>query len=442
MSAAHPLSAPGENSSLHVFNVPVTDVSIVSSKWVDYEPVQTGTNPIEFVIKPLADDIDINKTELRMVLKVTKQDGTPTGDGKKYTLINNALHSIVKQFTIKINETLVTEQSDTQAYNAHIKTILNFTEQAKKSYLTKALYYKDTAGHMDEVDNTAENNIGLQKRGVFTNNGAEVGLVGVPLCDIFNVDKLLLDGLEIKVKVDLNSDAFVLMGGETPNNCKLQIMSSTLRVRTVRVADSAKLEHLQIMQGQKGRAALPAVYTLTRTPTHAKIIPRGVLNHTETDLFNGLIPQCVIFGMVRNDAYNGHLTRNPFNFQLFDLQGVRLTVNGEEMPYSALELTGGKKIDGYNTLFSGSGDMNCGHGLDIDRLDWENGYGLLRFDLTPAGSGHPDHLIPHRSGNVNLYLKFGTQTETVLNLIVYAEFQNQLEIDRNRRVVYDLSQGS
>ncbi|XP_068749120.1 uncharacterized protein [Montipora capricornis] len=337
---------------------------------------------------------------------------------------------------------VLTEQSDTQAYNAYIKTILNFTEQAKKSYLTKALYYKDTAGHMDEVDNTAENNIGLQKRGVFTNNGAEVGLVGVPLYDIFNVDKLLLDGLEIKVKVDLNSDTFVLMGGETPNNCMLQIMSGTLRVRTVRMADSAKLEHLQIMQGQKGCAALPAVYTLTRTPTHAKIIPRGLLNHTETDLFNGLIPQCVIFGMVRNDVYNGHLTRNPFNFQLFDLQGVRLTVNGEEMPYSALELTGGKKIDGYNTLFSGSGDMNCGHGLDIDRLDWENGYGLLRVDLTPAGSGHPDHLIPHRSGNVNLYLKFGTQTETVLNLIVYEEFQNQLEIDRNRRVVYDLSQGS
>ena len=96
-----------------------------------------------------------------MVLKITKRDGTPTGDGKKYTLINNALHSSVKQFTIKINETLVTEQSDAQAYNGYIKTILNFTEQAKKSYLTKAMYYKDTAGHMDEVDNTAENNIGF-----------------------------------------------------------------------------------------------------------------------------------------------------------------------------------------------------------------------------------------------------------------------------------------
>ena len=153
MASAHPLSAPGANSSLQLSDVPVTDVSIVSIKWVDYEPVQTGTNPIEFVIKPLADYIDINKTELRLVVKITKQDGSPTGDGKKYTLVNNALHYIIKEFTIKINET--------QAYNAYIKTSFNFTEQAKKSYLTKARHCW-----------THE----------LSNNGAEVGFVGMPLC--------------------------------------------------------------------------------------------------------------------------------------------------------------------------------------------------------------------------------------------------------------------
>ena len=140
------------------------------------------------------------------------------------------------------------------------------------------------------------------------------------------------------------------MVGEMPNNCKLQI----------RVADSTNLEHLQIMQGQKGRAALPAAYTLTRTPTQAKIIPRGVLNHMETELFIALI-----FGMVHSDAYDEHRACNPFNFQLFDLQRVHLTENREEMPYSALDLTGGKKIEGYNTLFFGSGDMNCRHSLHV-----------------------------------------------------------------------------
>ena len=233
MASAHPLSVPGENSSLQLFQVPVTDVSIVKSKWVDYEPVQSGTNTIEFVIKPLSDYIDINKTELRLVIKITKNNGGNIAPGKKYTLINNALHSLIKQFTIKLNETLVTEQSDTQAYNAYIKTSLNFTEQAKKSYLTRALYYKDTAGHMDEVDNTSENNWGLMKRGSFTDASAEVGLVGVPLCDLFNTNKLLLDNIEIKIKIDLNSNEFALMSGEEANDCKLKIMSSTLRVRTV-----------------------------------------------------------------------------------------------------------------------------------------------------------------------------------------------------------------
>ena len=93
------------------------------------------------------------------MVKITKQDGSATGNGKKYTLINNSLHSIIKQFTIKTNDMQVTEQSVTQ----YIKALLNFTEQAKKSYLTKALYYKYTAGNMDEVDNRNDNNGVLQK---------------------------------------------------------------------------------------------------------------------------------------------------------------------------------------------------------------------------------------------------------------------------------------
>ena len=46
---------------------------------------------------------------------------------------------------------------------------------------------------MNEVENTAESNEDLNRRATCTNNGAKVGLVGVPLCDMSNIDKLLLD---------------------------------------------------------------------------------------------------------------------------------------------------------------------------------------------------------------------------------------------------------
>ena len=81
-------------------------------------------------------------------------------------------------------------------------------------------------------------------------------------------------------------------------------------------------------------------------------------------------------------------------------------------------------------------------GWKNDRKEWEQGYGLFRLDLTPAGNCHPCHLVSHHSGNVNLYLKFDTPMPAVLNLIVYTEFQNQWEIDCNRCMVYDLSQGA
>ena len=67
------------------------------------------------------------------------------------------------------------------------------------------------------------------KRGSFTDGSAEVGLVGVPLCNLFNTNKLQLDNIETKIKIDLKINKFVLMSGEEANDCKLKMLS-TLRV--------------------------------------------------------------------------------------------------------------------------------------------------------------------------------------------------------------------
>ena len=80
-----------------------------------------------------------------MVLKITRQDGIPTGGGKKYTPINKAFHSIIKQFIIQINETFTIIHSSLQCLHLNHS---EFNRAPKKSYLTKALYYKDKARHV------------------------------------------------------------------------------------------------------------------------------------------------------------------------------------------------------------------------------------------------------------------------------------------------------
>ena len=59
-------------------------------------------------------------------------------------------------------------------------------EQAKKSYLTKALYYRDTVEHMDGKE-TPQIAMLVKKRGTFTSAVSDLGMVGVPLSDLFKI---------------------------------------------------------------------------------------------------------------------------------------------------------------------------------------------------------------------------------------------------------------
>ena len=42
-----------------------------------------------------------------------------------------------------------------------------------------------------------------------------------------------------------------------------------------------------------------------------------------------------------------------------------------------------------------------------------------------------------RQGNVRLVLNFGAALEQTVTVVAYAEFENVIEIDRNRKVVFD-----
>lgn len=134
MALANPFSVPGATPSLHLFGVPATH-------W---------TNPIiEFLINPLSDYIDITKTELRMVVKTTNEMDMFMRREKKVHDSQQCTSFFQQTVNLQDQWNACHRPFQTQAYNNNIKTFLIFMEQAKKSYLTKALYYRDTAEHMD-----------------------------------------------------------------------------------------------------------------------------------------------------------------------------------------------------------------------------------------------------------------------------------------------------
>ncbi|KAK3917943.1 Pre-mRNA-processing ATP-dependent RNA helicase prp5 [Frankliniella fusca] len=93
--------------------------------------------------------------------------------------------------------------------------------------MSMRMWYKDTAGYMDEVK--PQNNEGLKTRHELTKNSKMFEVMGPIHSDFFNQDRFLLNNVELRIKLTRQRDPFVLMS--TFQNEKLLILDATLLVR-------------------------------------------------------------------------------------------------------------------------------------------------------------------------------------------------------------------
>ena len=63
-------------------------------------------------------------------------------------------------------------------------------------------------------------------------------------------------------------------------------------------------------------------------------------------------------------------------------------------------------------------------------------YALYAFDLSPDLT-EEGHFNLAKQGNVRVELKFGAALQNTVTVVAYAEFENVIEIDRNRNVIND-----
>ena len=95
-----------------------------------------------------------------------------------------------------------------------------------------------------------------------------------------------------------------------------------------------------------------------------------------------------------------------------------------------------KYLDAFETLYNSFDKLNGEKSSIIKREDWSRGYSLFSFDLTPDYDDE-DHYPLIRHGNLRLEMNFGTTLAHTINIIVYAEFDNIIEINNNRNIQFD-----
>ncbi|XP_055997822.1 uncharacterized protein F54H12.2-like [Ostrea edulis] len=455
-------------NSLELFKVPPTNVTLEDSKWMEYYPISSTLNsdtaPIEFEIKGQGDEyLDLSQTYLQMVCKFTKANGTNLAGGNSTsTPVNNILHSLFSEIDVSLNGKVITPGTDTYPYKAYMEKLLSYAPKTLETQMRAcSLWEKDTAGHMDEVKLEAlaqtpvefavvnnkvniaaviptpdypddSKNVGLRKRHEKITDSKEIVLMDRLHLDLFEQEKCLPNGLDVRLRFNRARPQFYMMT-DAGSSGKVVIQSMILWVRKVKPVPSI----INLINQQLSTQT--AKYPLRRVEVKTFTIPSGTQSKITDHLFQGQMPKLIVLGFVDNAAFNGDNTRNPFHFQNEKVKKLEISINVEMMETRPLEpnFTDDQYLRSYLSLYKGLGKLGQDWAPDITLEEYKNGYTLWCVDFTKDQEAQTDkfHLI--QTGNLRVEVQFAANVARTLNCVVYAVFDNLLEINKQREVSID-----
>ena len=167
---------------------------------------------MDFSIPGTSEYIDLAHTLLSVRVTiaptVTPPDTIDKNILKNIGLVNNFMHSIFNQVDVFFNQKPVSPPINAYAYRSYIETLLNYGSTAKKSHLTSALWYTDTPGKMDATNDENED---LSSRRNLMAEEKNIDMIGYLHCDVFNQDTLLINRVEVRVRLVRARDSLCLM---------------------------------------------------------------------------------------------------------------------------------------------------------------------------------------------------------------------------------------
>ena len=446
------VAVPCMKDELNVFAPPKMDTSASSGTFVELHPVSvvSGSQPTEF-FDPGSNEqfTDLTETRLTMTLGVTKSDGTALeADTDTVAPINNVLHSVFSRIEVQFNDVDVTSPTAHYAYRAYVQNLLNYSLEEKTSHLTGQGYHLDDNLHSigpnppditkEDPKNPAtplvtkrDRNSGLQSR--FEMVKAGVFQYSAPVvCDVFNIEKYMLPGVSMRMKLTRSNDAFALMCGKPdPNQYKVIIKDVRLRLYKIIPTSSYRLGI------EDALAVRNAAYHYTRSDTKTMTIEKSSISFYQDNLFPGVLPKRMTVGLVSSTAFSGSYKENPYFFHHYNMSRIAVEIDGRAVPYQAIktDFSSNAYVEAYDALVNAGGCYNTDVGNGISMNDYKKGFTLLCFDLTSdksAGAG--DYLHPEVRGNLSLELNFRQELPHQVTLFILTEHAGRIIIDGNRAV--------
>jgi hypothetical protein len=431
-------------AELDLFMTPPTNSGIESVEWMDYRPISSYSLgvPIEFCVPGTGlHYIDLKRTFLTFEPELVDIHGTSQSSSNNHAVVNNILHSAFSQNEMLLNGKVVSSYTLNYPYKAIMESILMYDASAQNSQMSASGFYRDspigstdptTPEYLTFTEGSGSTafkwkkqnplyNFGLVQRKELLKRKRQV--IGTLFSDLFQQDRLLLNGIQLEIKLFPSLDKFALVKKRGSPDYRLKLNNLILRVCKV------KLSPQLLLSIETKLESAPAKYPYMRSEVRALSIESRATSYTASNLFQGRVPSRLIVGLVETENYEGSYEKNPFEFMNY-ITEIAVLVDGVSCPHAPLKPTqvGG---EGFFSQFVFLNRENSNFGTISGNVG-DDFIPIFGFDLSGQGA-NSDAFPLIKRGEVSLDMKLQSFDDR-RTLIIAAYFPDMYQVDKARNI--------
>ncbi len=202
-------------SDLDITSSPPLQTGIEQSQEVSHNPISSieNSNSLDFLLQGNGDEYwDLTNSYIRIQGKLVQADGSNLDANTNVAPVNNLLHSLFEQVILILNGVLVTPSNNLYPYKAYLEDLLSHGIEAGDSYLTAAMYFKETATKLDTL---SDDNVSFKQRKDLTAGSATFECQGRLHTELCQQLKPIINGVDIRIRLIRSSDAFCILKEST-----------------------------------------------------------------------------------------------------------------------------------------------------------------------------------------------------------------------------------
>ena len=433
MTTLHPLSHGTPLSEFDIFSVPPTQLSVVNDVETEHRPLLPMSSDrlavFEFSTAP-NEYVKWTETEIYMKLriKLASLQGATELKRTDWDRINtepNFMHTMIQSLNLSINGRVVTKSSITYPYRAFMDNFIGYSDGAKAGHLSSILWQRNPARY---TPNAAATDFTV---------GEYFELRGKLCLDLAQQGRAMVGGCTFKLELRFNNPEMAFIRPtDLKYNIDWDISTLTLLVHRTVVSEGTLAAHIRALQHATAK------YPITRHEIKTVTVNPGLMDVMLDSIFIGQLPRRVLVGFVKASAFRGNFTKDVFNFEHLNINHLSFNIDGRSYPRSPYAPDFANKLfmrEYYSCLQTFNQDTNSPV-FSLSMEDYLNGRTFFCYNFAPDlgdGYGFGGHLNLIKTGSLGMHIRFATPPTEPYIAIVFAEFDNLIQIDKNHQVTTD-----